>query len=322
MKRSRREFMRHTSFAAIGAPSVLADAKTGMPTRVLGRTGAHVSILAFGCGSRFLQYPNEEAAVAALNMALDRGITYVDTAYGYGDGLSEDRVGKVMKTRRKEVWLATKVLKRNGDEAMQIIEGSLKRLQTDHLDLIHIHSLTTADDLKQIEAPDGVLKRLYQLRDQKVTRAIGITSHTDPVVLKTALERHDFNCTQMALNAARAGMTRPDGGFGMTLLEQSFESTALPVAKRKNLGVIAMKIFAQGALSDKTSAENLIRYALTLPVSAAVIGMPNLNFVEQNIAIAKNFQTLGNGEMRDLSDRLSSTHKARLDRFFHDHVDA
>jgi len=305
MKRSRREFMRHTSFAAIGAPSVLADAKTGMPTRVLGRTGAHVSILAFGCGSRFLQYPNEEAAVAALNMALDRGITYVDTAYGYGDGLSEDRVGKVMKTRRKEVWLATKVLKRNGDEAMQIIEGSLKRLQTDHLDLIHIHSLTTAaDDLKHIEAPDGV------------------TSHTDPVVLKTALERHDFDCTQMALNAARAGMTRPDGGFGMTLLEQSFESTALPVAKRKNLGVIAMKIFAQGALSDKTSAENLIRYALTLPVSAAVIGMPNLNFVEQNIAIAKNFQTLGNCEMRDLSDRLSSTHKARLDRFFHDHVDA
>jgi aryl-alcohol dehydrogenase-like predicted oxidoreductase len=322
MKRSRREFMRHTSFAAIGAPAVMADVKTGIPTRVLGRTGARVSILAFGCGSRFLQYPDEESAVAALNLALDRGITYVDTAFGYGDGLSETRVGKVMKTRRNGVWLATKVLKRNGDEAMQIIEGSLKRLQTDHLDLIHIHSLSNADDLKQIEAHDGVLKRLYQLRDQKVTRAIGITSHTDPVVLKTALERHDFDCTQMALNAARAGMARPDGGFGMTLLEQNFESTALPVAKRKNLGVIAMKIFAQGALSDKTSAENLIRYALTLPVSAAVIGMPNLNFLQQNIAIAKDFQKLGNGEMRDLSDRLSSTHKAQLDRFFHDHVDA
>lgn len=314
--------MRHTSLAAIGGPSLMADTKAGMPTRVLGRTGARVSILAFGCGSRFLQYPNEEAAVAALNQALDHGITYVDTAYGYGDGLSEERVGKVMKTRRSGVWLATKVLKRNGDEAMRIIEGSLKRLQTDHLDLIHIHSLSTADDLQQIEAPDGVLKRLYQLRDQKVTRAVGITSHTDPVVLKTALERHDFDCTQMALNAARAGMARPDGSFGITYLEQSFESTALPVARRKNMGVIAMKIFAQGALSDQTPAEKLIRYALTLPVSAAVAGMPNLSFLDQNIAIAKDFKKLGKEEMQDLSDRLSTTHKAQLDRFFHDHVDA
>ena len=322
MKRSRREFIRSTSFAAMSAPSALADEKAAMPTRVLGRTGAKVSILAFGCGSRFLQYPDEESALAALRLALDRGITYVDTAYAYGDGLSEVRVGKVMKTRRSGIWLTTKVLKRNGDEAMRIIEGSLKRLQTDHLDLIHIHSLTTADDLKQIEAPDGVLKRLYQLRDQKVTRAVGITSHTDPVVLRAALERHDFDCTQMALNAARAGMARPDGSFGMISLEQSFESIALPVATRKNLGVIGMKVFAQGALSDHAPAEKLIRYVLTLPVSAAVVGMPNLDFMEQNIAIAKDFQKLGRGEMHDLSDRLSSAHKARLDRIFQDHVDA
>ena len=119
-----------------------------------------------------------------------------------------------MKTERNRVWLATKVLPRNGDEAMRIIDGSLKRLQTDHLDLIHIHSLSTADDLAKIEARDGVLPRLYRLRDEKVTRAVGITSHTDPVVLKTALERHDFDCTQMALNAAPAGMARPDGSFG------------------------------------------------------------------------------------------------------------
>ena len=321
MKRSRREFIRSTSFAAIAARSAVADAKTGIPTRVLGRTGAKVSILAFGCGSRFLQYRDEESALTALTLALDRGITYVDTAYAYGDGLSEARVGKVMKTRRSGVWLATKVLPRSGDEAIRIIEGSLKRLQTDHLDLIHIHSLSTADDLRRIEAPDGVLKRLYQLRDQKVTRAVGITSHTDPVVLKTALERHDFDCTQMALNAARAGMARPDGSFGIISLEQSFERVVLPVARQKKLGVIAMKVFGQGALSDHAPAEKLIRYALTLPVSAAVIGMPTLDFMEQNIAIAKDFQGLGRGEMHNLSERLSSGHKARLDRFFQDHVD-
>lgn len=323
MIRSRRDFLRSTAVSAVTAKSVLSAAATGgMPKRVLGRTGAEVSILAFGCGSRFLQYQEEEKALEALNRALDLGITYVDTAYGYGDGLSEQRVGKVMKTRRKSVWLTTKVQARGGDQAMRILEGSLQRLQTDHLDLIHIHSLSNADDLAQIEAKDGVLNRLYKLRDQKVTRAIGITSHTDPAVLRTALERNDFDCTQMALNAARAGMARPDGGFGMTLLEQSFESLALPVARRKNMGVIAMKVFAQEGLAGKAPAEKLIRYALSLPVTAAVIGMPTLDFIERNVAVAKSFEALPPAEMRDLSDALSTRHKARLDRYFLDHVDA
>src|SRR4051794_41951583 len=97
------------------------DEKTGMPTRVLGRTGARVSILAFGCGSRFLAYGDEEKAHEALNKALDLGITYVDTAYGYGDGKSETWVGGVMKTRRKEVWLATKVNVRKAEDAKRII---------------------------------------------------------------------------------------------------------------------------------------------------------------------------------------------------------
>jgi len=324
MIRSRRDFLRSGAVTAVTAKSVLsASANSGaMPKRVLGRTGAEVSILAFGCGSRFLQYKDEDKALEALNRALDLGITYVDTAYGYGDGLSEERVGKVMQTRRKGIWLTTKVQKRNGDEAMRIIEGSLKRLRADHLDLIHIHSLSNADDLAQIEAKDGVLNRLYKLRDQKVTRAVGITSHTDPSVLRTALERNDFDCTQMALNAARAGMAKPDGGFGMTLLEQSFETLALPVARQKNMGVIAMKVFAQEGLSGKAPAEKLIRYSLSLPVTAAVIGMPTLDFIERNIAVAKSFEPLPAREMRELSRDLSAQHKARLDRYFSDHIDA
>src|SRR5271163_2737796 len=222
MTHSRRDFLRTTAVGSLAASS-WAGTEAPMPKRTLGKTGAQVSILAFGCGSRFLQYKDEATAIAALNRALDLGITYVDTAYGYGDGLSETRVGKVMATRRAEVWLTTKVQDRSGDGAMRILEGSLKRLETDHLDLIHIHSLSDANDLAQIEAPNGVLKRLYQLRDQRVTRAIGITSHTDPAVLKTALERNDFDCTQMVLNAARAGMASPTGGFGMTKLAHGFE---------------------------------------------------------------------------------------------------
>src|SRR5215831_3399277 len=138
-----------------GSPS--NGASTALPHRTLGRTGASVSILAFGCGSRFLMYEEEEKALAALNRAIDLGINYLDTAYAYGDGKSETRVGKVIVTRRKEVWLATKIPDRTRDDFMRRLEGSLKRLQTDHVDLVHIHSVGQADDLEKIEAPDGAL---------------------------------------------------------------------------------------------------------------------------------------------------------------------
>ena len=173
---------RHRGGVAVGA-ALRAEAKPAagrMPTRVLGKTGVRVSILAMGGGSRFLMYKEEDKALEALNRAFDLGITYMDTAFGYGNGLSEERVGKVMKDRRKGIFLATKINKRKGDEAMKILEGSLKRLQTDQVDLIHIHDLKGADDLAAAEAKDGVLAVLRKLRDQKVTRFIGVTSHTDP----------------------------------------------------------------------------------------------------------------------------------------------
>src|SRR6202142_3905409 len=238
MKISRRDFL---GTAAVTGTAARA-ATDAMPTRVLGQTGARVSILAMGGGSRFLMYKDEDKALEALNRAFDLGITYMDTAYGYGDGLSEERVGKVMKTRRKGIFLVTKINKRKGDEAQRVLEGSLKRLQTDHLDLIHVHSLTDEHDLADVEAPDGVLKVLLKLRDQKVTRFIGITSHTDPAVLKTALERHDFDCTQMALNAARGG--RGGGKKGRVpnkARKISFKDVALRVPRHKKMGVIAMK---------------------------------------------------------------------------------
>src|SRR6266851_8741795 len=149
MRISRRRFLGTTALGSLAANAAMGAevGKNGaLPTRPLGRTGAHVSILVMGGGSRFLMYKEEDKALEALNRAFDLGITYVDTAYGYGNGVSEERVGKVMKTRRKEVWLATKINKRDGDEAKRIIEGSMKRLQTDHVDLLHIHSLTDEAD--------------------------------------------------------------------------------------------------------------------------------------------------------------------------------
>jgi uncharacterized protein len=325
---SRREFLEKSSLAGLAAVALCSEAAASnvMPTRVLGKTGARISILALGCGSRLLMYRTEDAAVEAINAALDSGITYLDTAYGYGDGRSEGWVGQVAKARRKEFFLATKIEPRDGDTARRILEGSLERLQTSQIDLIHVHALMGEDDLAKIEASHGVLNALYRMRDEKLTRFVGITCHNDPVVLKTALERHDFDCVQMALNAAQQGMQ--GGEHGMVpnpAIQTSFEHVALPVARQKNLGTLAMKIMGQEALigsgSDKGSVEKLLQYSWSLPVAAAVVGMPTHEMIRQNAQFARNFAPMPEEEMRDFSHRMAGANKMALDLRFRDHLD-
>ena len=326
---SRRAFLGHTSL--LGTSAVFArntkESGRGIPLRVLGRTGVKVPILAMGCGSRLLSYGNEEEAAAALNLALDLGITYLDTAYGYGSGKSETWVGQVMKTRRKGVFLATKINARNSDEAQRILEGSLKRLQTDQVDLIHVHSLEGEEDLAKVEAKDGVLNVLYKLREQKVTRFIGVTSHTDPATLKAAVERHDFDCVQMALNAALQGMASGKGKMVLNpSMKISFEQVALPAARKKNLGILAMKLMGQDELVGSSPAKGdpslLFRYSLSLPVAAAVVGMPKLELIRLNAGWAKDFSPMAKSEMQAFSRRLADANKIALDRHFQHHPDA
>jgi uncharacterized protein len=327
---SRRKFLEKSALAGVAAAAFAretAGALPAMPTRVLGKTGARVSVLAFGCGSRLLMYGTEEAAVAALNLALDHGVSYLDTAYGYGSGRSETWVGQVAKTRRKEFFLATKIEPRDGDTARRILEGSLKRLQTDQIDLIHVHGLHDADDLARVEAKDGVLNALYKLREQRVTRFVGITSHYNPAVLKMAIERSDIDCVQMALNAARQGMT--SGSHRMVLnpaMAGSFQQIALPAARKKNLGILAMKVMGQEALigpgPNKSDAAHLLQYTLSLPVAAAVVGMPKLEIIRQNTAWARSFRPMSREEMNDFSRRISRTNKLALDLKFAEHVDS
>jgi uncharacterized protein len=311
MSISRRDFLGTAAAGAVAAPLISA---TGMPMRTLGRTGAQVSILAFGGGSRFVQY-QEDKGIEVLNRALDLGITYIDTADSYGDGISQIRVGKVLKARgRKGLWLASKIGQRKYDDFMRTLDVNLKRLQVDHVDLLHIHALMGADDLEAVSAKDGAYAALTKAKQQKMARFIGITCHADPEVLKTALERHEFDCTQMALNAALRGQVK-----GVTT---SFETTALPVALRKKMGVTAMKIFGQDALVGQANYEKLIHYSMSLPVAAAVIGMPKPEFLEQNVQAAKAFRQMPPGEMKRMSEELAPRNKLALDTFFRRHVDA
>jgi len=313
----RREFLERSGLAvgAVAAmpalPPFLAkdEATASIPRRVLGRTGVRVSILAMGCGSRYLMYPVDQAS-AVLEKVIASGINYLDTAVGYGDGESETRVGRVMAARRKDVFLATKVptRARTRDAALKEVDGSLKRLQTDHLDLLHLHSLGDEADLAKIEAPDGAIKALYELREQKVTRFIGMTSHTDGAVMAKAIQRHDLDCVQMAMNPARAAR---------------FEELALPAANRKNLGVILMKVTGQDKLMEDGGADtaSLLRYAWSLPISTAVCGMPKLEFLEANVATAKAYSApLPPAEMEKLRQQLAGR-KFVLEQFFAHHRD-
>ena len=296
---SRREFLEIGT--AVGTSLLLKKSaganptKNELPSRTLGRTGAKVSILAFGCGSRFLMYKDEESS-AILNRAIELGITYLDTAYLYGDGESETRVGRVMATRRKEVWLATKIPDRTRDEFLRRLEASLKRLQTDHVDLVHIHSLGQADDLEKIEASNGAMKGLMEARDQKMARFVGMTSHTSGEVMAKAIERYDLDCVQMALNASRNGR---------------FEELALPAANKKNLGVIAMKVTGQeflvGQGAGKADMTSLLRYSMSLPVTTAVVGMPKPEMLAHNVEIARSFAPLNEEDKQRLRQQLGTS---------------
>src|ERR1700756_1469937 len=168
MSISQRRFLEGTAVGAMAAclPAAANNDATVLPKRQLGKTGAEVSILAMGGGSRYLMYKEENQALEALQKALDLGITYVDTSDDYGqDHLSERRIGTVIKARKQKPFLATKLSNRNGQESARIVEQSLTALQVQQVDLIHIHSLTTEDDLARIEAKGGVLEQVLKLRD-------------------------------------------------------------------------------------------------------------------------------------------------------------
>ena len=312
MSVSRRDFLGAAALGAVATPLISA---TGMPMRPFGKTGAQVSILAFGGGSRFVSY-GEEKGLAALSRALDLGITYIDTCDSYGpNGESQLWIGKVLKQRgRNGLWLASKIGPRKYDDFMRMLDVSLKRLQVDHVDLLHVHALMGPEDLAAVSAKDGAYAAAVKAKEQKMARFIGITCHAYPDVLATALERHEFDCTQMALNAAQRGQVAG--------ASPCFETVALPVALRKKMGVTAMKIFAQDALVGQATAQKLIHYSMSLPVAATVVGMPKVEHIESNVAAAKAFQPLAPDEMKRMSTELSAKNKLALDTYFRHHLDA
>jgi aryl-alcohol dehydrogenase-like predicted oxidoreductase len=263
-----------------------------MPERALGKTGYPVRIFSLG-GQATLEEPGRtDEAVAIINRAIDLGVNYIDTARVYGKGVSETYVGQVMKSRRKEVFLASKTRDRSYDGSMRSLDESLKALQTDHLDLWQLHNVRAQEDLDEIFGKDGAIRAMERARDQKMVRFLGITGHRDPLILKKGIEQYPFDSILMALNAADRH-------------KASFIEQLLPTAVEKNMAIVGMKVPARGKIFHEggiTTMKDAMSYVLTLPVSTIIVGISTLKELEENVAIAKNFTPLPELEMKRLEE--------------------
>ena len=289
---SRRDFVR---VGAAGAASVLLSTKGmaapgpagGMAERPFGKTGHRVRHFSLG-GQATLEKPGtHDESIAIINRAIDLGVNYIDTAAAYGRGQSQTYIGEVMATRRKEVFLASKTHDRTYDGSMRLLEESLRLLRTDHLDTWQIHRLGTDEELDQILGPDGALKAMEKARQEGMVRFAGVTGHFDPVPLMHAITRYDFDTILIALNAS-------DPHF------LPFATELLPLANRKGMGVIAMKIPARGRIfrpGGLTSMKDAMHWVLSQPVSTVIVGCDTVAQLEENVAIATQFRPLDTKEL-------------------------
>ncbi|TFG54329.1 MAG: aldo/keto reductase [Gemmatimonadales bacterium] len=285
---NRRDFVK---VGAAGAAAVFLQAKAGfatespapMPARPLGRTGHDVKLFSLGGQAALEQAGKRDESVAIINRAIDLGVNYIDTAAAYGRGLSQRYIGDVMATRRHEVFLASKTHDRTYDGSMRLLDESLRLLQTDHLDLWQLHRLGRADEWEQIRGPGGALEALERARREGLVRFLGVTGHYDPAVLMQAISDFEFDTILMALNAADPHYL-------------PFTKELLPLANEKDMGVIAMKIPARGRLFREgglNSMREAMHWVLSQPVSTVIVGCDTIEQLEENVAIAAEFQPAG-----------------------------
>jgi predicted aldo/keto reductase-like oxidoreductase len=229
--------------------------------------------------------------VDVIHRALDQGVNYCDTAPAYAGSL--DYYGAALGDRRREVFLASKTHDRTRSGSLRLLDESLRRLRTDRLDLWQLHDLRTRADLDRVFARDGAIEALIEARAQNRVRFLGITGHHDPAILMEAMRRFDFDTVLVALNAA-------------DVHRLSFIASVLPEALRRRMGIIGMKVCAQGALlgPGKLSMEEAMSYVLSLPgVSTVVVGCRTPAEVDDNAGIARHFVALDEGRRKILEER-------------------
>ena len=315
----------HPATAAFPALPANINTLAAMPTRNLGKTGYKVGIFSLG-GQAALEKPNNfEAAGPIIERALDLGVNYIDTSsiYGGPQRWSEQYVGRVMKTRRQDVFLATKTKERTREGSLRMIEKSLALLNTDHIDLWQLHDIGLPEDVTAVFARGGAMEALLEMQQQKVVRFLGVTGHYRPEALIDAVNRHPFDTILMSLNAADSHI-------------HSFTDQLLPLVVEKQMGIIGMKVPARGrllstwtpppleqqqhswegsAIATRPGVMNMreaMNFVLSHPVSTVIVGCDNIAQLEENVQIAREFTPLSQSQMVALNNLAAPVAKQSL----------
>jgi aryl-alcohol dehydrogenase-like predicted oxidoreductase len=275
---------------------------TKIPTRPLGRTGEAVTIFGLGGEGVLRTHGRMAEAVAVIHRALDLGVNYYDSAPAYAGCL--DYLGEGLAGRRDGVFVASKTHDRSRDGSRRLLDDTLARLRTDHLDLWQLHDLRTMRDLDQIFGKGGAMEALLEAREAGRVRYLGLTGHHDPAILQEAMRRFAFDTLLVALNAADRHRL-------------SFIESVLSDANANGLGIIAMKVYGAGTLVGPhgLTSDEALSYALTLDgVSTAIIGCKTAAEVEENVRIATQFAPLRGDGMKSL-ERRTMKHAATFASF-------
>jgi aryl-alcohol dehydrogenase-like predicted oxidoreductase len=279
-----------------GAQPPQGNSQETVPKRPLGKTGAQVSALGVG-GYHLGSTRDQKEANELVSRALDAGINFFDNAWDYHNGMAEERMGVALKAKRDQAFLMTKACThgRGKDVAMRQLEESLLRLQTDHLDLWQIHEVIYYNEPELIFAAGGAIEALEAAKQQGKVRFVGFTGHKDPAIhLRMLSHNFPFDTVQMPLNCF-------DGTF------RSFETQVLPEAIRQGIAPLGMKSLGGGGEFVKhgaITAQEGLRYAMSLPVATTISGMDSLEVLEQNLGVARGFKPMSKDEMAALRERV------------------
>jgi aryl-alcohol dehydrogenase-like predicted oxidoreductase len=297
---NRREFMAITaaSAAALGGPAVWAQTREGdMIYRSFGGTGEKISAIGVG-GYHIGNLPTKQESIRLIRTAIDRGITFMDNCWDYHDGKSEEWMGEALRDGyRQKVFLMTKIDGQKKAAAAKQIEDSLRRLQTDRIDLVQMHEMIRPEDPERIFAAGGAIEALLEAKKAGKIRYTGFTGHKDPKIHLKVLEvaqkkGFKFDAVQMPLNVM-------DAHF------KSFEKEVLPVLLEQKIGVLGMKPLGSGAIleSKKASAIECLHYALNLPTSTVITGMDSMSRLEQALEAVRTFKPLDQNQVKQLLAR-------------------
>ena len=263
-----------------------------IPKRRLGRTGPDVTIFGLGGEGVLRTFGHEKEAYRLINRALDLGVTYCESARAYSG--SESYYGLALKERRDEIFLTSKSHARDKKGALAHLHETLRNMKTDRLDLWQVHDVRTEGEIEEIFGKGGAIEAFSEARDQGLVRFIGVTGHHDPKIIRKCIERFDFDTVLLPVNPAEP-------------YHNSFIDQVIPVAVERGMGIVAMKVYFRGAAA-RIGAGNLdlfYRYALSHPVTTAVIGCDTVEQLEENVRFASSFTPMSEDEKKMLSGRLS-----------------